>query len=383
MTSSSLRILTVLPVLGQPRDSKRVDMLVSLGFDVTVAAFNREYHSGRMPSCPTLIIGTISHGNYLQRIGKMVGALPKLRRAMKSRDIVYASSPDMALLAMLAGLLLRKKVILEVGDVREIQTSDGFKGWIVRIADRFVTNRCALLVVTAGGFLDNYYRCWLGSNVPAIVVENKLEASAAVGRDESTRGNLPSGRPLIDRPLRIGYFGLLRCQWTWDVLKAFALKHPKKVEIIVAGYPMEPTDIASQVTSIPNITYLGEYKSPSDLPKLYGEVDLVWACYKFIGPKDWNLKWARPNRFYESCYFGRPLISRSGSCESIEVARLKIGLNINSYDIPDVVAELESITVDMVDQWRANSIALPIDLFVYTDEAEKLKSHINDLSIQS
>ena len=67
----------------------------------------------------------------------------------------------------------------------------------------------------------------------------------------------------------------------------------------------------------------------------------------------------------------------------MEVARLKIGLNINCYDISDVVAELESITADMVDQWRANAIALPIDLFVYTDEAEKLKSHINNLSIQS
>ncbi len=379
MTTSSLRILTVLPVLGQPRDSKRIDMLVSLGFDVSVAAFNRAYHSGRVPSRPTQIIGTISHGKYLQRIGRLITALPKLRRAMRDRDIVYASSPDMALLAMIAGMFMGKKFILEVGDVREIQTAEGLKGRLVRIVDRVLTNRCSLLVVTAVGFLDNYYRNWLRSNVPAIVVENKLEASLTVARPEAVRGNLPQSRPFIDRPLRIGYFGLLRCQWTWDVLKAFALKHPKDVQIVMAGYPMEPADIAEQAKSIPNVIYSGEYKSPNDLPKLYGGVDIVWACYKFIGPRDWNLKWARPNRFYESCYFGRPLISRLGSSDSKEVDRLKIGFNIQTHEISEVVTELESITAEMVEQWRSNSLELPNSLFIYTDEGEQLKSHIENL----
>ena len=379
MTTSSLHILTVLPVLGQPRDSKRIDMLVSLGFDVSVAAFNRAYHSGRVPSRPTQIIGTISHGKYLQRIGRLITALPKLRRAMRGRDIVYASSPDMALLAMIAGVFMGKKFILEVGDVREIQTAEGLKGRLVRIVDRVLTNRCSLLVVTAVGFLDNYYRNWLRSDVPAIVVENKIEASLTSARPEAVRGSLPQGRPFIDRPLRIGYFGLLRCQWTWDVLKAFALKHPKDVEIVMAGYPMEPADIAEQAKSIPNVIYSGEYKSPNDLPRLYGAVDLVWACYKFIGPRDWNLKWARPNRFYESCYFGRPLISRLGSSDSKEVDRLKIGFNIRTHEISEVVAELDSITAEMVEQWRSNSISLPNSLFMYTDEAEKLKSHIEYL----
>ena len=379
MTTSSLRILTVLPVLGQPRDSKRIDMLVSLGFDVSVAAFNRAYHSGRVPSRPTQIIGTISHGKYLQRIGRLFTALPKLRRAMRDRDIVYASSPDMALLAMIAGMFMGKKFILEVGDVREIQTAEGLKGRLVRIVDRVLTNRCSLLVVTAVGFLDNYYRNWLRSDVPAIVVENKIEASLTSARPEAVRGNLPQGRPFIDRPLRIGYFGLLRCQWTWDVLKAFALKHPKDVEIVMAGYPMEPADIAEQAKSIPNVIYSGEYKSPNDLPRFYGAVDLVWACYKFIGPRDWNLKWARPNRFYESCYFGRPLISRLGSSDSKEVDRLKIGFNIQTHEISDVVTELDSITAQMVEQWRSNSLTLPNSLFIYTDEGEKLKSHIEHL----
>ena len=379
MTTSSIRILTVLPVLGQPRDSKRIDMLVSLGFDVSVAAFNRAYHSGRVPSRPTQIIGTVSHGKYLQRIGRLITALPKLRRAMRGRDIVYASSPDMALLAMIAGVFMGKKFIQEVGDVREIQTAEGLKGRLVRIVDRVLTNRCSLLVVTAVGFLDNYYRNWLRSDVPAIVVENKIEASLTSARPEAVRGSLPQGRPFIDRPLRIGYFGLLRCQWTWDVLKAFALKHPKDVEIVMAGYPMEPADIAEQAKSIPNVIYSGEYKSPNDLPRLYGAVDLVWACYKFIGPRDWNLKWARPNRFYESCYFGRPLISRLGSSDSKEVDRLKIGFNIRTHEISEVVAELDSITAEMVEQWRSNSISLPNSLFMYTDEAEKLKSHIEHL----
>ena len=41
---------------------------------------------------------------------------------------------------------------------------------------------------------------------------------------------------------------------------------------------------------------------------VYGRIDLVWACYQPIGPDDWNLRWARPNRFYESCLFQKPLV---------------------------------------------------------------------------
>ena len=54
------------------------------------------------------------------------------------------------------------------------------------------------------------------------------------------------------------------------------------------------------------MTFAGEYRSPQDLPAIYGGVDMVWSCYPEIREEDYNFKWGRPNRFYEGCYFKKP-----------------------------------------------------------------------------
>ena len=48
---NNIKILSVLPVLGQPRYSKRITMLQELGFNVEVVTFERDYHRGRIPNC--------------------------------------------------------------------------------------------------------------------------------------------------------------------------------------------------------------------------------------------------------------------------------------------------------------------------------------------
>ena len=41
-----MKVVSLLRVLGQPRDSKRISMLQEAGFTVEVGAFQRDYHSG-------------------------------------------------------------------------------------------------------------------------------------------------------------------------------------------------------------------------------------------------------------------------------------------------------------------------------------------------
>lgn len=370
----SLKILSVLPLLGHPRDSKRITMLKHAGFSVEAAAFERDYHTGRMPDCPVESLGTIAHGHYLQRTLKMVSALPAMRRAMKRNDIVYASGADMAFMAFVAGLGLGKPVVVEIGDIREVQVASGLKGRLVRMVDKHFVNSCSLLVATTPAFVDVYYRQWLKASVPAMVIENKLESdfveeTASKGIPQSARG-----KPLIDRPLRIGYFGGLRCEWSWRVLEALAVERPRDVEIVLAGYVMNPADLPEQVEQYDNVEYLGQYRSPQDLPALYGGVDLVWGCYQPIGPNDWNLRWARPNRFYESCLFETPIVSRAGSCDSVDVSRYNIGLIIKDEEIDKVVAAFCRIESEDLQTWKQNISTLPRSIYTYTTETDALRS---------
>ncbi len=380
MNLDNLRVLSVLPVLGHPRDSKRIAMLKQAGFAVEAVAFERDYHSGRMPDCPVDSLGEIPHGHYMQRLVKMATVLPKMRRAMRRNDIVYASGEDMAFMALLAGFGLGKPVVVEIGDIREIQVAPSLKGRLIRIIDKHFVNACSLLVATAPGFIDTYYRKWLKASVPAMVIENKLESSLGETAISHEIAESLNGRPLVDRPLRIGYFGLLRCDWSWQVLEALAMACPQDIEIVVAGYPMKPVDISERSQKLSNVKFLGEFHSPDDLPGLYGRVDLVWGCYPFPAPGDWNWRWARTNRFYESCSFQTPIISLARSGDARDVERYNIGLIIEDEDVEKVVDTLCSIKPEHLETWQKNMSMLPRSVYAYTTETEELKKALEAIA---
>lgn len=372
------RILSLLPVLGQPRASKRISMLQEGGYDVTAAYFDRPYHRGRIPECPTVQLGSIPHGHYLSRLLKFVRALPKLRKLIKNTDLVYASGPDMAYMALFAGMGLRRPVILEVGDIREIQLKKGPSGRLIRRLDRFFVEHCALIVATAPDFVRVYYRSWLGTDLPALIIENKLEKKTADMEIRPARGqNRPSEETEV---IRIGYFGLIRCTWSWSVLTQWAREDPDRRELFVAGYVMMPDDVPSLASAASNIHWLGPYRSPRDLPDLYGRVDLVWTCYPPIQEQDWNLKWARTNRFYESCFFKRPMIARHGSNDGSFVTQYDIGLAITAHLPGDAIAEMEAITQARLKAWSENLFRLPEEMSVHTNEAGMLDAKIREIA---
>lgn len=369
------RILSVLPVLGQPRDSKRVTMLQSAGFHMRVAYFDRRYHKGRTPNCEAVCLGELSHGKYLKRIIKIMIALPRLRRMIRDCDLVYASGPDMAYMALLAGAGLKIPIVLEVGDIREIQLMKGVIGNLIRRVDRLFLMQCALLVATTTDFIQEYYRKWLKADVPSFVLENKLERTVTETYSGRVRG-LEPGVIGKERPLRVGYFGLLRCEWTWEVLKKWAGERPNEVEIVIAGFNLIGADIGEQVKGHDNIRWLGEYRSPEDLPDLYGSVDIIWACYHYIHEDDWNLKWARTNRFYESCFFQRPIIARSGSSDGKNVKAYDIGMTVVEHQADNVIQELAAIDDRVLRSWGANLKLLPTNVYSYTTEENELKERI-------
>lgn len=372
--SSPVRIVSVLPVLGHPRDSKRVAMLQEAGFEVSVAAFQRDYHQGRMPDAPVISLGHIAHGRYVSRAIRMLLALPRLRRALRGARIAYASGQDMALFAMVAGLGTGVRVVLEVGDIRHVQVARGLKGVIARVIDGFIVRHVRLLVVTARGFAEGHYRDRLGSKTPWLLMENKLD-EAPLRRAIEAAGDVHT-EPR-EGVLRIGYFGVIRCPWSCDVLRELARRGDGRIEIVIAGFCMDPKDLPEQVAGDAHVTYRGPYSSPRDLPALYGSVDLVWACYP--GPEErdpdwrWALRVCRSNRFYESSFFRRPLVTMAESADGEEAERLGIGLGLTDQSTEAVCRAIEGITTERLEAWRKCLAELPTSVSVYTDEPARLR----------
>lgn len=354
-----LRVLSLLPVVGQPRHSKRIAMLRSEGFEVKAAAFTRPYHRGRMPDCDIVFLGQIQHGRYVSRAIKMMSVLPVLRRLIRDADIVYASGPDLGALAQVAGIFLKKPTVIEIGDIQPVQVSTGIFGWVVRLIETVTSRHASLLVSTADAFVSEYYRKRLRVSTPALVIENKLEP-----------GTPPVSDVRRTSGLTIGYFGLLRCRTSWEILEALAIARPS-INILVAGKAVEPTDIVERIGRLPNVEWFGEYKSPQDLQHLYGRVDMMLA-YQFPDPGGSNWRWSRTNRFYESCHFHKPLITCRGSGDGKAVREYDIGIEIGVDSIQDNVCTISSISNGQIERWSQNMRKLAPSVYTYTNEPRLL-----------
>lgn len=375
------RIAVFLPTLGHPRHAKRVSMFKEAGFDVRVLAFERPYHSGRMPECPITILGKIDHGNYLSRAMKFAMAIGKMREGIRWCDLIYSFGPDLALTCQVAGAGLKKPLVFEVGDITRAQLGKGFKGKLVRKTDQYVANRSKTIISTSSKFIDVYYRDWVGTSTDGLVIENKLEASYCVKtRKEIPLESIPSNLATADNPLKIGYFGFLRNVWSLKVLSGLVNKYPERFEVLIAGHPIETaTELLKEISTHPKINYLGPYNSPEDLLSLYGSVDMVWACYQPLKPDDWEYLWARPNRFYQACLFAKPIFTRAGCLDSEVIARLDIGKSIDTVEVDATVEKIASVNADDVIQWTKNIRVLPSSVFSYTDEVAKLKTRISKI----
>lgn len=355
-------------------------MLKAAGFDVEAMAFERDYHSGRLPDCKVEQLGKLENRKYGKRIFKLLAALPRIRKKASHFDVIYALGQDVAALCQLATFGMHQKVIMEVGDIVHLQLHPGWPGKIVRFLEKQSVRHYGLIVVISPGFLDDYYRKRLGLATPALVLENKLDVEVAeYPFPETNAAYLKKGTALIDRPFRIGYFGLLRDNWSWEVLSQLASQFPDLYEVWFAGKKINPIDLEARILGRSNMRYLGEYKSPHDLKGLYDSVDMVWACYAKIGEHDWNLRWGRPNRFFESCFFGRPVFAREGAHFAKDVKDEALGMCIDTADIKEVISQIRGITPAQLSRWENNMRALPREKYVYTDETSWLVSSIQKL----
>lgn len=350
-------------------------MLKQIGFDVEVAYFERDYHKGRTPDCKCTSLGKIEHGKYFSRIFIFLKSLFRLRRMSKNFDLLYCSGPDMAYFSMVSTIGLGIPKVMEVGDLREIQFRPNLVGACFRLVEKTFVRKCKFIVTTSEGFIDGYYKN-LDKNLDYLVLENKLEKRPLESQEQNpARKN--------DDVIRIGYFGLLRCNWSWKVLSALAEKNPDRFEIFVAGYDFGLEGFEKDIDRLDNIEYYGTYKSPQDLYTLYSQIDLVWGVFPIpTKPSDQNWKWAKTNRFYESLYYKKPLVVLDGSGDAPAVNSLDVGVNIKRDSVANAVSFLEKLNLEDIQRLEKNAEEVPEHIYMYNQEYEQLKEKILSVLIK-
>ena len=314
--------------LADPAVQRRVRMLRVGGAAVMPIGFRR----GPQPitaidGVPAIEIGRSADGMLFKRTVSVVAALAKLRdagRHLGGSHVIVARNLEMLLLAARA----RKRyapaarLVYECLDIHRLLLSMRFDGALLRFLETRLWGEIDLLLTSSPAFVRNYFapRHFAG---PVRVVENKL---LLLG-DKQPRIH-PSRRP-PGPPWRIGWFGMICCRKSLDVLSSLARTANGSVEIIIRGRPSAADfpDFNDAIAKLPNVQYRGPYDNPGDLCKIYGDVHFNWAIdYHDSGT---NSAWLLPNRIYEGSFYCAVPIAVAGVETGAWLNRHGVGVVFN------------------------------------------------------
>ena len=370
---SAFTTVCLLPVATDARIQRRLAALTRLGVQPTVLAFDRPYYPGKPMAGGFECLGRIEHGKYLGRLRPLLAALPRVRAACGAADVVYAFSLDLLALAWLATRARRRKpkLIYEVADIHPTLVGRGVGAAVMRAIERRLLRDASLLVVTSEAFITGFYNGVQGvCDIRYELVENKPE----LGPFEA-----PAARPRRQAgPIVIGYFGVIRCERSWHVLRRLAEQGNGRINVYLRGVPLNIPNFEQEAAESRWIQYGGPYVAPDELAEMYNRVDLLWVAHRVDDNN--SLLWNRTNRFYEGCAFQRPMIGQTGTQDGAVIQGRGLGPLVDLANEDATVEQVLQMTAGEIEQWQANVSRLPRSIYAENGEHERLSHQIRELA---
>jgi succinoglycan biosynthesis protein ExoL len=342
-----------------------------------VYAFSRGYYKENTfpEGCRVISLdGTVSNGRYLTRIAALVSAIQNIRQRelkLSEPSLVYAFGLDNALVASIA---FRRQVpmVYEFGDIRQIQLSKGAGGKIVRWLERRILSRTLTVVVTAEAHYTYYLK-----NIHKMPRERVTILENRVSRDLLKLVDRPvTLRADREGPLSIGVVGNLRYAVPTKNLLDALTRTSRDIEFHVFGDGPEMGLYNSYSSVLPNMKIHGPFRNPADLATIYKQIDLNVVLYD---PREENVRWAIPNKLFESAYFGVPAVASMGTQFADRLQSWGIGYAIDSLSVERIIEFLEQVCVEDIRARAQTALRLPEEMIVENErELERVLTVIAD-----
>ena len=367
--------------LDDPAIWRRVEMLRRGGADVRVAGFRRG--QGALPG-PALVLGRTANGRMVQRVRVVGAAWPGLVRRLPPRagsEVVLARNLEMLALGALLARARKARLVYELLDIHGMMLGQGAAARVLRRVEAGLMRRSALVVLSSPAFATRYLRPRGQPDVPALLVENKPLAGPgpAPALGGPAPGGLEQGGPLV-----IGWFGMLRCRWSLEVLDRLTRARPGRFRVVLRGRPALDVmgDFHAVVAANPDLSFLGPYDWPGDLPAIYGGVDVAWLIDRYQAGQ--NSDWLLPNRLYEGCLHGAVPVALAGTEVARRLAGWGCGVIVAAPEDEAVGAALSALDADGLARLRAALAAIPGDRLRMDDaECRRLTAAICGASLVS
>ena len=291
-----------------PAVQRRVKAFEQAG--ARVRAFTMRRGPALSPSWDNVDLGETRDAAFAHRVGALWRARPTLRahrETLRAGEVFYARNLDMLALARWAKRMsgAQARLVYECLDVHRFMTRADALGAAMRASERALLADTALVVVSSPAFVREYFDKRHPGLARTLLIENRLPWGFDYG---------PRPMPTVrEGPIRVGWFGNLRCRRSLALLLALARRFPDRIALSLRGTPAraEIADFEQRVAGRANVSFGGRYAWPGDLASIYGDVDLVWAG-DFHDPGA-NSKWLLPNRLYEGGYYAAPPLAPADS----------------------------------------------------------------------
>lgn len=369
-----MKIAYLVHNLNDPAVARRCRMFERGGAEVLLAGFCRDKGlASEMVVRGPLVLGTSADADMFQR------AIATLRNAAFNRRLTHFFENCQVLvvrnleqLAVGASMGIQRPLVYECLDIHHLLVGQGLAARAIQAVEARLLPRVDLLITSSPGFIDNHFA---GSSLkaPWLLVENKLLIDDADSFE-------PIKQAPLSEPIRIGWFGMLRCARTLETLKEISRSSNGRVEILIAGRPSPAvfTDFAAALAGTRGIEFAGSY-SYGDLPDLYGRCHFAWTI-------DWyeegeNSSWLLPNRIYEAVAHGSIPIA----LESIQVGRWLAARNAGLLvsDPAEVGAAIKQLSsLDIAQYQKAVSAVPKRDVLADDEDCKALVQALSHVKCQ-
>jgi hypothetical protein len=330
--SFKLKIAYLVHDLSDPAVHRRVRMLKAGSAQVVVIGFRRTAERPRdVEGCETVDLGETRDGAFIARIGSIASVAMRPERfdnLLRGCQVVLARNLEMLFLATKA----RRRyapgatLVFECLDIHRLLLSGNLSGRLLRSIETRLMRDVDLILTSSPRFVSKYFSP-RNFNRPIKIIENKvlLTDREMIRPNRSSQASGP--------PWKLGWFGMIRCRRSFEILSSVAREADGDLHIKIAGRPSpkEFPDFEGLVAASPYVTFTGPYRF-DELPALYGDVHFSWAVDFF--EHGLNSSWLLPNRIYESSFFGAVPIAVEGVETARWLAERQVGAILDGH--PDV-----------------------------------------------
>ena len=358
------KVIFIVPALSNSHFKNRLLEFNERGLDFEVYGFLRAGQKAP-EGLPYKFesLGTVKNKSYKERLSVYIKSFRSLGKKYKNQNVVFYLF-DLDIAAFFHYINPSFKYIYDECDLVHTYLKKG-KG-LLESLDKHIIKKSLLTVTTSQGFIDYHFGDKCPDNV--VLVENKLnpdiQQCKAIAKKEFSK----------DR-IEIGFVGAPRFDSVYNFIEVFCKNFSNGIFHVFGG-PIKPQ--FEPLKKYPNCIFHGFFKNPVDLPDIYSKLDVVVATYD---ARYENVRYAEPNKIYESIYFETPIVVSSGTFLAEKVKKLGIGYDIDAMNDDEIIKFVSNLSEESLREKKKN--AQKIDkretLNINEDFFKKLDNIINTL----